>query len=192
MRAVRHMLFAGSPSERRRFALCTFANGEHIPLTLGEHITNGYRSISLAKGAYHDFKEVYIPLAKGENTLVRPLQSFEQLDGGLHLILTEERIEIVYESLDLIADKREVQALELSEHLGRKDMVDTADDVSAAGNVNGNEGLELLHNTVTECNSELLDNVKIERLDHIEIHLINGMLGDSLIVKSIDRGESDL
>ena len=65
-------------------------------------------------------------------------------------------------------------------------MVDTADNVTAARHVNGDKGLKLLHNTVTECNSELLDNVEVKRLDHIEVYLLYGMLEYCLIVESLN------
>ena len=123
--------------------------------------------------------------------LIRPLQPLKVLDRGLHFVLTEEGIHIVDKALDLVTDEGKVEHFKLSEHLGGKDVVDTAEDGTAAGGIYGNKELKLLYDTVTESNAELLDNVKVELFDHIEILLLNGRLVDRLLIKGVKLGEAN-
>ena len=70
-------------------------------------------------------------------------------------------------------------------------MVNTLKHRAAAGNVDRNEDLKLLHNTVTECNPELLDNVVVKLLDKIKIALVDGVFCDRLLVERVKVGVAE-
>ena len=72
-----------------------------------------------------------------------------------------------------------------------ENMESRAERLAAAGGIYGNKELKLLYDTVTESNAELLDNVKVELLYHIEILLLNGRLVDRLLIKGVKLGEAD-
>ena len=70
-------------------------------------------------------------------------------------------------------------------------MVYSLNNGASAGNVNGNEYLKLLYNTVTKGNAELFDNIVIKLLYQLKILVFKGMLRNSLLKESGKIGMAD-
>ena len=91
--------------------------------------------------------------------------------GHLEIVDAVQFIELLVEFSELVFEEGDVEGFELLEDLVGEDEVEAIDFTSAAGNVNRNEGLKLLHDTVSECKAEFLDDEVIKIFELI-LHVV--------------------
>ena len=107
------------------------------------------------------------PFTKGSLIVLSShlLEHADILFTFVHVLSAKELIELLNQTVDLVADIRDVQCLELTEYLLAQRIVDAVNLGTAAANERGYEGVDLLHNTVTKSDTEVFDNVIVEDLD---------------------------
>ena len=108
------------------------------------------------------------------------MQHLQISDTVFHRAFAEQTVHIGNKRTDFVADKRKIKTFKLTEYFCCKDIIDAFDFRAAAGDVNGNEIFELLHDTVTESHSEFLDDVVVEFRDFLKNFLADGVLFDSV------------
>ena len=99
----------------------------------------------------------------------------------VHILSAEELIELLDKTVDLVADIGDIQRFKLTEYLLAQRVVDTVDLCAAAAYERGYEGVDLLHNTVTESNTEMFDDIIVEDLDLLQILLADRVSLDSVL-----------
>ena len=109
------------------------------------------------------------------------LEHADVLFTFVHVLSAEELIELLDKTVDLVTDVGNVQRFKLTEYLLAQRIVDTVDLSAAAADKRGYEGVDLLHNTVTESNAEMLDNIIVEDLDLLEVLLADRVRLDSIL-----------
>ena len=104
-----------------------------------------------------------------DNRLNELLKSSEVFFTLKHVRLTEEEVEVVNKTVDFVTDEGKVQGLKLSENLSGKNVVKTVKLSTAAAYESRNVLTKLLNNTVTECKSEVLDNIVVKQFNLVQV-----------------------
>ena len=90
------------------------------------------------------------------------LKSLKVFLGFHHVGFAEMLVQVGDQAGNLITDEGKVEGFKLSEDLVAKNEVEAVDLGAAAADVCGNEILQLLHDTVTERQAEVLDDVVVK------------------------------
>ena len=90
------------------------------------------------------------------------LQSFEIFLGFLHVVLAEVLVQIGNQAADFVTDEGKVERFKLTQDFVAEDEVETVDFGTAATNIGRDEVFQLLNDTVTECKTEMFDNIVVE------------------------------
>ena len=93
-----------------------------------------------------------------------------------HSVRAEELVDVVEQALCGVSEIYGVLCLELSDDLLCKNIVKSLDLFSSAAYVYGDIGLYLLHDTVTECDMEVLNKILIKLLKSLHVSVGYGVL----------------
>ena len=126
------------------------------------------------------FLLLFEPLPGSE--LIQVLDPFQVSHAVRHTIFSKGLVHVVHQTCDLVPDKAYVHTLELLQHFSGDDVIHTAKLRSAAGHIDRDEIIELLHDTVSERKLETGGKITVE-----PCHFLHHLVADRMLLPGPDE-----
>ena len=105
-----------------------------------------------------------------------PAKSLNGLLTGGHTVCSKQLVEVAEEAFCRAAEVDGILGLQLADDLLGEDVIQCHQLVSAAGDEDGDIGVDLLHDAVTEGDVEVLDEVLVQHLKSGAVAAADGVL----------------